>query len=113
MELSRESRALRESYAVFKRGADPDTVITMLYSKLLLTPEEKERATQSTLTAGRQLDVLFECLERRVAADPSVFNQLVQVMLEEPALAAVGRKMQGETGGCCSCVSPLTHGPVR
>ena len=103
MELSRESRALRESYAVFKGGADPDTVITMLYTALLLTREEKGRATQSTLSAHQQLDVVFDCLERRVSADPSVFNQLVQVLLEEPALAAVGRKMQGESGGWCSC----------
>ena len=67
----------------------------MLYSKFLLTPEEKERATQSTLPTSKQLDVIFECLERRVSADPSVFNQLVKVLLEEPALEAVGRKMQG------------------
>ena len=106
MELSRESRGLRESYATFKRGADPDTIITMLYSKLLLTPEEKGKAKQKTLTADEQMDVVFECLERRVSADPSVFNQLVHVMLEEPALAAVGKKMQGESGGCCSCMSP-------
>ena len=95
MALSNESRALRESYATFKRGADPDTVITMLYSKFLLTPEEKERATQSTLTTSKQLDVIFECLERRVSANPSVFNRLVKVLLEEPALEAVGKKIQG------------------
>ena len=95
MALSRESRALRKNYAAFKRGTDPDTVITMLYSEFLLTPEEKERATQSTLTARKQLDVVFECLERRVSADPSVFNKLVQVLLEEPALEAVGKKMRG------------------
>lgn len=95
MELSTESRALRKSYAAFKNGADPDTVITVLYTELLLTPEEKERATQSTLTARKQLEVVFESLERRVSADPSVFNKLIQVLLEEPALGAVGRKMQG------------------
>ena len=98
MELSRESRALRASYAAFKRGADPDTVITMLYSKFLLTPEEKGKAKQKMLTVDEQMEVVFESLERRVSADPTVFNQLVQVLLEEPALAAVGRKMQGESG---------------
>jgi len=113
MELSRESRALRKSYADFNRGADPDAVITMFYSKFLLTPEEKERATQSTLTARKQLDVLFECLERRVSADSSVFNKLVQVLLEEPALAAVGKNMRGERKGCCSYMFSLPHRPVR
>ena len=115
MELSRESRALRESCAAFKRGADPDNVITMLYSKFLLTPEEKGRATQGALNAHQQLDVVFESLERRVSADPTVFNQLVQVLLEEPALAAVGRKMQGESGGWCSCceIRPWLNVKVR
>jgi len=103
MELSRESRALRESCVAFKRGADPDTIITMLYSKLLLTPEEKGKAKQKTLTADEQMEVVFESLERRVSTDPSVFHKLVQVLLEEPALAAVGRKMQGERGGWCRC----------
>ena len=65
------------------------------YSKLLLTPEEKERATQSTLTTSKQLDVIFDCLERRVSVDPSVFSALMEVLLEEPALEAVGKKMQG------------------
>ena len=95
MALSRESRALRESYAAFKRGAEPNTIITMLYSKLLLTPEEKGKAKQKTLTVDEQLDVIFDCLERRVSADPSVLNQLIEVLLEEPALEAVGKKMQG------------------
>ena len=95
MALSRESRALRESYAAFKRGAEPNTIITMLYSKLLLTPEEKGKAKQKTLTVDEQLDVIFDCLERRVSADPSVLNQLIEVLLEEPVLEAVGKKMQG------------------
>ena len=113
MALSKESRALRRSYAAFKGGADPDTVITMLYTALLLTREEKGRATQSTLSAHQQLDVVFDCLERRVSVDPSVFHKLVHVLLEEPALKAVGKKMQGESKGCCSLMSPLFHGPVR
>lgn len=90
-----ESIALCRSYTVFKRGADPDVVITMLYTELLLTQEEKGRAMQRTLTADQQLDVVFECLEKRVSADPSVFHKLVKMLLENPALKAVGNKMQG------------------
>ena len=95
MELSRESRALRESYAAFKRGADPDTVITILYSELLLTREEKGKAKQKTLTADEQLDVIFDSLERRVSTDPSVFITLVRVLRKEPALEAVAKEIQG------------------
>ena len=76
-------------------GVDPGSVIKKLYSKHLLTPEEKGKAKQKTLTEDEQLDVIFDCLERRVSADPSVFNRLIQVLLEEPALEAVGKNIQG------------------
>lgn len=95
MALSIETRALRRSYEVFKRGLDADSVITMLYSKLLLTPEEKGRATQMTLTADQQLAVAFESLEKRVSTDPSAFHKLVQMLLGEPVLEGVGKKIQG------------------
>lgn len=95
MALSREVRALRTSYEAFLRGVDPNVVITRLYSKLLLTQEERERAMQRTLTPLQQLDEVFGSLERRVSTDPSVFNVLVRVLLEEPTLEAVGNKMQG------------------
>lgn len=95
MELSRESRALRGNFVVFKKGVDPDSVISVLYSKFLLTDDEKGEATQRTLTHRQQLDVVFDCLERRVSVDPSVFKKLVEVLLEDPVLATVGRKMQG------------------
>lgn len=80
---------------MFTKGVDPNNVIKELYSKFLLTPEEKGRATQKTLTADEQLEVVFECLERRVSADPSAFHELVQLLLKEPALEGVGTKMQG------------------
>lgn len=95
MALSREVIALRASNEDFKRGVDPDTVITKLYSKFLLTQDEKGKATQRTLTPPQQLDEVLDCLERRLSANPSVYHTLVQVLLEEPALKAVGRKMQG------------------
>lgn len=98
MALSREARALRRSNVVFKRGIDPDTVIAVLYSKFLLTPEEKGRATQKTLTADQQLDIVFDWLERRVSVQPTVFHELVKVLEDEPALEAVGKRMQGQAG---------------
>lgn len=95
MANSRESRALRKSYEVFMSGVDPGSVITKLYSKFLLTREERGRAMQSTLNVSQQLDAVFECLERRVSTDPSVFNKLVLMLMEEPALERVGMKMRG------------------
>lgn len=99
MELSRESRALRKSYAVFKRGVDPDAIVTVLYSRLLLTIEEKRKATHRMLTTDQQLDTVLECLESRVSTDPSVFHVVVEALLKESALEAVGRKMQCESVG--------------
>ena len=96
MALSRESRALRQSYETFKRTVEPYTIIMVLYSNFMLTPEEKGRAMQGEQTADQpRLDVVFDCLERRVSTDPSVFNKLVQLFLEEPALEEMGRRMQG------------------
>lgn len=98
MELPRESRefrALCKSYRIFKSGTDPDTLVTILFSRLMLTPEEKEKAKQKMLTRGEQLDVIFTCLEGRVSADPSVFHKLVCALLEEPVMEAVGKQMQG------------------
>lgn len=95
MAVSRESRALRKSYDMFTTEVSPGYVIRKAYSKHWLTPDERERATQKTLTTNEQLEVVFPCLERRVSADPSVFHKLVQMLLEEPALEKVGKKMQG------------------
>ena len=95
MSVSRESRALRKSYDVFTSGVSPDYVIKKAYSEHWLTPDERERATQRTLTPNEQLEVVFQCLERRVSVNPSVFHKLVQVLLEEPALEMAGKKMRG------------------
>ena len=95
MAASREFRALRKSYDVFTSGASPGYVIRKAYTMCWLTPDERERATQRTLTINGQLEVVFRCLERRVSADPSVFHKLVQILLEEPAQKEVGKKMQG------------------
>jgi len=77
------------------KGAEPNMVVMVLYSKFLLTPEEKGKVMQNPQNAGWQLDVLFGFLERLVSADPSVFHKLVQMLLNEPSLEEVGKKIQG------------------
>ena len=95
MALSTESIALRKSNAVFKRGVDPDNLVTVLYSNLLLTPEEKGKATQRTLTDDQKLEEMFTTLERRVSTNPEEFHTLVKALRDEPAMEAVGNRMQG------------------
>ena len=92
------SRALRKSYKLFKDSVDPDSLVAVLYSNMLLTPDERERATQTTETANQRLQVILMALERRISADPNVFHTLLTVLMAEPALEAVGRGMKGEFG---------------
>ena len=94
--LSVESRALRRSNTVFTRGVDPDNLVTVLYSNFLLTPEEYEKASQTTAPGDQRLKVMFMALERRVSANPSVFHTLIQVLQWEEALKDVADVMQGE-----------------
>ena len=95
MALSKEMRTLRKSCEVFTSEVDPDFIINKLYSKFLLTSQERERALQRTQTPVQQLNWIYDCLERRVSADPSNFHKVVKVLLNEPALERVGKKMQG------------------
>ena len=94
--LSAESRALRRSNTVFTRGVDPENLVTVLYSNLLLTPEEKARAMKQTLTIGQKLEEIFQSLERRVSTRPQDLKKIICALLAEPALKAVGDEMQGE-----------------
>ena len=93
--MSVEARALRRSNAVFKSGVDPEYLVTVLYSNFLLTPEERQRATHSYLTANQQLEDLFTTLERRVSANPQDFHELLKVLRNEPAMKAVACTIQG------------------
>lgn len=92
MALSREYRALRKSCEVFTSGVDPESVVNKLYSKFLLTSEERLSALQKTLTKVQQLNEVYNSLEKRVTANPSDFHKVVEVLLKEPALEAVGKK---------------------
>lgn len=94
MALSEESKALRQSCAVFKKCIDPANIVNVLYSSLLLTPEERSKAIQKTLNDGEKLDEIFSAMERRVSADPKKFHDLVRVLEVEPAMASVAKEMQ-------------------
>ena len=94
--MSVEARALQRSNAVFKSGVDPDTLVTTLYSKLLLTHDEREAALNKQRTPGERLDELFTSMERRVSVDPQAFQQLLDALRSEPALASVASKIQGK-----------------
>ena len=75
---------------------DPDNLVKVLYSNMLLTREEREKAVQITETDSQKLEEVIKALERRISADPAVFHTVVQAIMVEPALEAVGCKMIGK-----------------
>ena len=90
------SRAFRRSYKLFKESVDPDNLVKVLYSNMLLTRDEREKAVQMTETDSQKLEEVVKALERRISADPTVFNTVVQALVAEPALEAVGHQMKGK-----------------
>ena len=91
-----ELKALKRSSDVFCGGVDPNTLATKLMAEELFTSEEYERATQTTATNHQRNNEILTALERRVSADSSVFHTVVSLLQQEPALKAVGDRMQGE-----------------
>ena len=88
--------ALQKCTGVFCGGVDPNTVATTLKTEGLFTSEEYERATQTTATSHQRNNEILTALERRVSADSRVFHTVVSLLQQEPALKAVGDRMQGE-----------------
>ena len=88
--------ALQRSSDIFCGGVDPNTLATKLRAKGLLTIKEYKRAIQTTAVDDQRNNEILIALERRVRADSSVFHTVVGLLQEEPALKAVGDRMQGE-----------------
>ena len=93
--MSAEFKALRKSYEEFMKGADPSSLVAPLYSKDLLTDEEKARALLDTQTNDKRLNEIFSALTRRVRVEPKKFWLIVQTLKNVAALKAMGEKMQG------------------
>lgn len=94
--ISAELRALRKSYGVFTSAVDPDYLVRKLYSECLLTPTEKEKATQRTLTTSEKLEECFKIVEQRVSSTPEAFHTMLQALKDEPAMEGVFDIIQGK-----------------
>lgn len=95
--MSAECITFRKCHKIFQDGVDPDNLVTVLYSKLLLTREERQRATQRTATDSQKLQEILTALERRISTDPNNFHVILQALTAEPALKAVGDQIKGKT----------------
>ena len=90
-----ELRALQRSNKVFIDGACPDSLLAALYSRGLLTFNEKEKAMKQSLTDGEKLQEIFKALKRRVSIKPEHFKTLLQILQDEPATEEVAESMIG------------------
>ena len=95
MEMSVEAIALRRCNQVFKSGAHPEELVTVLCRECLLTPDERARIIHPSKTPGQQLDELFTTLERRVSVTPGEFHKLIQIFGNEPVTKPLAEKMKG------------------
>ena len=75
-------------------GVDPANVVGPLFTAELLTPQEREKATQRTSTATEQLRAILDALEKRVSTKPAHFHTLVEILRNHHE--DVADKMQGK-----------------
>ena len=95
-QMSVEQRAFRRCHQVFHDGVDPSSLVPVLYSKSLLTPEEREKAIHSTATDRERIQAILTALERRISIEPRPFHVMLAALESEPALNAVGHRIKGE-----------------
>ena len=86
---------MQKGYQKFINGVDPACIVTPLYTEGLLTPVEREKATNGMLTPDAQLKEIYAALEKRVSTNRKNFHTLVTVLRNEPALKDVGDQLQG------------------
>ena len=106
-QMSVEQRAFRRCHQVFHDGVDPSSLVPVLYSKSLLTPEERERAIHSTATDRERIQAILTALERRISIEPSPFHVMLAALMSEPALDAVGCKIEGELNIYCQWIAVM------
>ena len=90
-----EFRALQKCNDLFTRSLDPENLAPVLYSRGLLTLQEKERATQQTSTSSQKLDEIFKGMMRRVCVNPQCFKTILEALSEEQANKFVAKRIKG------------------
>ena len=78
-------------------SGDPDFLEQALYSEHLLTPTEREKARQETLTNKEKMEYILTGLERHVCAEPDDFYTVLGILKSEPAMQKVGERLRGSS----------------
>ena len=94
MERSLEYKVLRKGATILKDCVSPDDIVTPLFNKDLLTPQERSGANAGHLTPTQRMEKVHLALERRVKVEPTAFWTIIDVLENEPALAPVAEKLR-------------------
>ena len=94
MDQSLEYKALRKGATILKGCVSPDDIVTPLFDKELLTPQERSRANAGHLTLDQRMEEVYLALERRVTVKPAAFHTIIDILKNEPALAPVAEKLK-------------------
>ena len=94
MDQSLEYKALRKGATILKGCVSPDDIVTPLFDKELLTPQERDRANATHLTPNQRMEEVYLALERRVKVEPAAFWTIIDILEEESALAPVAEKLK-------------------
>ena len=94
MDQSLEYKALRKGATILKGCVSPEDIITPLFDKELLTPQERDRANAGHLTPNQRREEVYLALERRVTVKPAAFRTIIDILKNEPALAPVAEKLK-------------------
>ena len=84
---------MRKGATILKDCVSPDDIITPLYDKGLLTPQERSLANAG-LTPNKRMEEVYVALERRVKVEPAAFWTIIDILEEESALAPVAEKLK-------------------
>ena len=79
-----------------RRGVYPDDVVSKLFSAGIISDAEKSEANNYMLTKTRRAQILFDSVGSKVSTFPQTFHDLVRVLANESANAAIARTLQGE-----------------
>ncbi len=96
---SPEYKAFQDMYATLGSGLDPSTVAPMMFSRKLLTPNERDSAMNRMLIDGERTEEILKAAERRIRVDPQAFHTFVEVLGRTEAFSALVEQLRGKCLG--------------
>ena len=64
-----------------------------LWSKSLIPPDIHEKALNHIIGSGERCVALLDCIEARLAVEPSAYTTIVHILLSEPYLEVLAKEL--------------------